>query len=271
LLPEKQPFQTHQFRIGANGSCYVACSDQQLDLSLRQAAQQLFAEINQGGYACFDFRVDAAGEIFFLDVNSPCSIFNPETSKSVADYILQINGISQAEFLQQAIAEGIARHQRRQKKYQVKKSPIATYGIFAAQNLQAGEVVVSGENQLQKVVTRSYARSRWTPAQQKTFLRYTHPLSEEVFVLRDPNNPAAWLLQNHSCDPNTAYKGLNLIALTDIAGGDELTVDFATFLDESGLEFECQCGSPKCRGLIRLDPCCSSKRWQEQDSFYLNP
>ncbi|BAU14527.1 D-alanine--D-alanine ligase [Leptolyngbya sp. NIES-3755] len=258
VFSQDEPFQTEEFRKRSQSSCYVLCSDQELDSRLREASEQLFSQINQGGYACFDFRVDEAGEIFFLDVNYPCSIFNPEGKEAIADYVLKLNGISQSEFLKQIVAAGITRHQRRQKKYQVKKSSIATYGIFAVQTLEAGETIVSGEHQLQRVVTRSHAKSQWTVAKQKMFLRYTYPLSQGVFVLRDPNHPAEWLLQNHSCDPNTAYQGLDLVAIKPIVMGDELTVDFATFLDENGLEFECQCGSDHCRGWIRLEACCES-------------
>jgi D-alanine-D-alanine ligase len=250
-----QSFQTQDLRKQLSSSCFAPCNDLDLDSSLREAAKQMFSSINQGGYACFDFRVDDQGEIYFLDVNYPCAIFNSAEGETIADSILRFDGTSQSEFLQHIIAEGIARHQRRQRKYRVQKSAIATYGIFANQALKTGEVIVSGENRLQKVVTRSHAGLQWTPEKQKMFLRYIYPFNKDTFILRDPNHPEEWLLQNHSCNPNTAYKGLDLIALRNIALGDELTVDFATFLDESGLEFECQCGAHNCRGFVRLASC----------------
>jgi D-alanine-D-alanine ligase len=36
-----------------------------------------------------------------------------------------------------------------------------------------------------------------------------------------------------------------------IQKGEELTLDYAAFLDHTMEPFECQCGSSKCRGLIK--------------------
>lgn len=35
--------------------------------------------------------------------------------------------------------------------------------------------------------------------------------------------------QNHSCEPNTRYDGLNVIAIRDIAPHEELTLDYSDF------------------------------------------
>ena len=74
-------------------------------------------------------------------------------------------------------------------------------------------------------------------------------LSNEVFLLWD-NDPSEWAPQNHSCDPNTGYEGLNLKALRDIQAGEELTLDYACLLDEVMGSFECHCGSPNCRKVV---------------------
>ena len=90
-------------------------------------------------------------------------------------------------------------------------------------------------------------------SEQEEFRQYAVPLSEEVFMFWD-ENPANWIPQNHSCEPNIGYRGLNIYALRDIAAGEELTVDYATIENEDFPEFQCQCGSPKCRGIIRGTP-----------------
>ena len=41
-----------------------------------------------------------------------------------------------------------------------------------------------------------------------------------------------------------------LLAIRDIAEGEELTIDYASFIDESMEPFACQCGSENCRKLI---------------------
>jgi len=41
-----------------------------------------------------------------------------------------------------------------------------------------------------------------------------------------------------------------VIAIKDIAKGEELTLDYALFLDESMEPFVCQCGSENCREMV---------------------
>ena len=41
-----------------------------------------------------------------------------------------------------------------------------------------------------------------------------------------------------------------MLALKNILEGDELTLDYAQFLDENMEPFECRCHSANCRGLI---------------------
>lgn len=233
---------------------YIPCDNHELSDQLRDAAKRVFVEINQGGYACVDFRLDAEGEPLLIDINSPCAVF-AANENTLADIILQHDAAGRVGFLNQIIAEGIGRHRDRQKKYCMQKSPIATYGIFATQAFAAGDVIVAREATLQSIATLNHVRSHWSAAKQDAFLRYTYVLDEGVMVLRDPN-PDQWLVQNHSCNPNTVYRGFDLVATRDIAAGDELTVDFATFRDQNQLEFDCLCGAPNCRGLVRLQPCC---------------
>lgn len=254
LFPENEHFRTHDFQNNRpDRECYAPCTDEWLEICLKDAAKRIFLECNQGSYACVDFRVDATGEIYFLEINAPCHVLHTAAA-APADWILQIDPAGYTGFLSHIIAEGIQRRQSRQKKYRVQKSPIATYGIFAVQDLQAGEVVVAGESQTQRIATLSQIQSHWRAVDRTAFLRYIYPVHQNVMVLRHPN-PADWLVQNHSCSPNTAYQGLDLVALQDIAAGTELTVDFATFRDENQLEFECQCGAPQCRGQVRLRRC----------------
>jgi hypothetical protein len=63
---------------------------------------------------------------------------------------------------------------------------------------------------------------------------------------------------NHSCDPNLWWSGDELVALRNIAAGEEITYDYATdSATESGSDalaagalLRCNCGSMRCRGLI---------------------
>jgi hypothetical protein len=58
------------------------------------------------------------------------------------------------------------------------------------------------------------------------------------------------LYTNHSCDPNLAIQGqIVLVAMKDIAAGEELTIDWAT-TDDLDYAMECKCASPGCRGTV---------------------
>ena len=189
------------------------------------------------------------GELYFLEINFTCSVFYSDGYEGSADYILQQDGIGQAGFLRHMIAEGIARHERVQKKYIMRGNAIAGYGIYAKKAIAAGETLFHGEQMAQRLVTRRFVEENWSEAEKQVFRRYAYPLSNEVFLLWD-NDPSAWAPQNHCCEPNTGYNGLNVIALRPIQPGEELTLDYASFLDEHMEPFQCRCGAPGCRGLI---------------------
>lgn len=189
------------------------------------------------------------GKLFFLEINFTCSVFYKDGYEGSADFILKFDGIGQAGFLQHMIREGIARHARKQKKFKVRGNSIAGYGIYATQSIAAGEVVFEGEGRSQRLATRRFVEQNWNEDQKEIFRRYAYPVSNEVFLLWD-EDPSGWAPQNHSCAANTVCDGLNVIALRDIPKGEELTLDYAVFLDEHMESFVCRCGSKGCRGLI---------------------
>lgn len=254
VFDESERFKTYDLKVQQHYSGrYIPCSDKQLDLGLRAVAKEIFLGFEMVGYARVDCRVNQKEEIFFLEINFPCSVFSPKGSETAVDYILKFDDGGQSGFLKHIITEGIARYQRRQKKYKMWGSPICGYGIYAAKDLKAGEIVLQKEEKALKIVTRSYVQSHWSATEQEVFQRYAYPLSEEIFMLWD-SNPTEWAPINHSCNPNTAFQGLNIYAIRDIAMGEELAFDYSTMYSENMLEFQCQCQSPKCRGIIRGTP-----------------
>jgi D-alanine-D-alanine ligase len=131
----------------------------------------------------------------------------------------------------------------------MKGNAIAGYGIYATQNIAAKELIFRGEEMAQRIVTRSFVERYWNVKELETFRKYAYPLSKEVFLLWD-NNPANWAPQNHSCDPNTSYEGLNVVALRNISKGEELTLNYSAFLDEHMEPFNCRCGAANCCGWV---------------------
>ena len=88
-----------------------------------------------------------------------------------------------------------------------------------------------------------------SPDIQKIFRQYAYPLSDEIFMLWE-TDPANWAPQNHSCDPNTAFDGLNVVATRVISRDAELTLDYGAFLSDQSEPFTCHCNAAACRGTI---------------------
>ena len=250
IFPAGFQFKTYALKTSElHPEANIPCSDPVLETQLKDAALQIFQGFGGAGYARLDFRVNDKNEIFFLEINFTCSVFYKDGYEGSADYILKADGIGQAGFLQKIIAEGIARHQRSQKKYIMKGNAIAGYGIYATQNITANALIFRGEEAPHRIVTCNYVARNWNVKEKETFRKYAYPLSKEVFLLWD-NNPANWAPQNHSCNPNTAYKGLNVLALRNIQQGEELTLNYASFLDENMEPFNCRCGAANCCGWV---------------------
>lgn len=250
IFPEGNHFKTYALKTSElHPNANIPCNDPDLEKRLKVSAQDIFRSFGGVGYARLDFRVNEKNEIFFLEINFTCSVFYKDGYEGSADYILKHDGFGQGNFLRHIITEGMARHRRKKKKYTMKGNSIAGYGIYAVQPIHANELIFKGEESSQRIVTRRYVEENWDIKEKEIFRKYAYPVSKEVFLLWD-NDPAGWAPQNHSCEPNTTYEGLNVVALRDIAKGEELTLNYASFLDENMESFVCQCGSPQCCGLI---------------------
>jgi D-alanine-D-alanine ligase len=251
LFPGGAGFKTYELKVAQHHpECNVPVTDPALDARLRQAAAAIFTGFEGEGYARLDFRGTAEGELFFLDINFACSLFYRPGFEGSADYILRFDPLGPSGFLRHIIADGMARHRRGRKVYERRGNAIAGFGIYAVRDIPAGAVVYQGEEREQRLVTLRHVERHWPPAQIEVFRRYALPTGGDVHILWDAD-PEEWAPQNHSCDPNTAYRGLNLLAVREIRAGEELTLDYAACCDETMAAFQCACGAPNCRGAIR--------------------
>ena len=231
----------------------IRVQDEALVTRLRDTAERIFAGFAGVGYARMDFRMDASGKIHFLEVNFTCSVFYPEGSEGSADHILKVDGIGQSGFLQRIIAEGIARHRRGLRAFEMRGNSIAGYGIVSTRPIAAGEIVFRGEERALRVVTRRHVEANWSAADRELFRHYAVPVSEQIYAIWD-EDPNSWAPQNHSCEANTHYNGLNVLARRDIGAGEELTLDYHELLDGESESFDCRCGARSCRGRVQGIP-----------------
>lgn len=56
---------------------------------------------------------------------------------------------------------------------------------------------------------------------------------------------------NHSCHPNVGFSGqIGVVAMRDLAPGEEACIDYAMCDSDPYDEFDCSCGAPDCRRRI---------------------
>ncbi len=251
IFPGDDKFKTYKLKTSElHSDANVACNDSELSSKLREAASRIFTAFNGVGYARLDFRVKEDGTIFFLEINFTCSVFYENGYEGSADYILMNDPEKKEGFLNTIIREGISRHKQKQKKFIVKRNSLAGYGIYAKQNINAGEIIFSSEEKAHRLVTKKFVEQNWKPDEIENFRKYAWPLSDEVYILWD-TKPSDWAPQNHSCDPNTQYSGLNVIAKKEIEKGEELTLDYTSFLNNEMESFICNCGAADCKKIIQ--------------------
>ena len=251
IFPEGFAFKTYALKTSElHPNANIGVEEKALAQQLQSIAEQVFLSFNGVGYARMDFRMNDKGEIFFLEINFTCSVFYAEGYEGSADYILLHDGVGKRGFLERIIVEGMARHQRKQKLFSIKGNSISGYGIYAKYDLPQHALLFKGEERAQRIVTKKYVDEHWDEREKLNFRRYAYPISKDTYILWDLQ-PEEWSPQNHSCDANCEYQGLNVVTNRSIKKGEELTLDYAQFLDHTMEPFECQCGSSKCRGLIQ--------------------
>ena len=117
-------------------------------------------------------------------------------------------------------------------------------GVFANKNLEKGEVILEFHGEL---FTREELPKPYNEVED-------HYLQIDNDLYMGPSGEADDFF-NHSCDPNAglsfAGKKIFLVAIENIADGDEITWDYSTTMNEDDWEMECKCGSKSCRGRIR--------------------
>lgn len=91
----------------------VPCDDPELDARLRHAAKSLFLALGGVSYGRCDIRVDAAGTVWVLEMNSNCGLFYPPGDDSSADFILRYDPEGKQGFVNRIITAAQARANRR--------------------------------------------------------------------------------------------------------------------------------------------------------------
>jgi len=120
------------------------------------------------------------------------------------------------------------------------------FGIFAIRSVRKDELLIGWAG---KVVHVSEILKM-----DECERTYILQIDDELFQIpfwKGYNEPADFV--NHCCEPNSGFKNspITLVAMRDIAVGEEITFDYAmsdSIVGLKGNEFDCECGVPSCRG-----------------------
>jgi hypothetical protein len=139
----------------------------------------------------------------------------------------------------------------------VRRSPVEGWGLFTADALSLGTVVLRLGGRLVTDVglTARLATAAADPAQPYVD---TITVDTNLHLLIPPGDPVHY--GNHSCDPNLGYVDpYAFAARREIAPGEELTNDYATTTGVPDWEMDCLCGSATCRRRV------TGRDWQLRD------
>ncbi|MEZ4727801.1 MAG: SET domain-containing protein-lysine N-methyltransferase [Caldilineaceae bacterium] len=230
----------------------VPVTDPALITRLEEMGKKVFLGVEGVSYGRCDIRMNEAGELFILEINPNCGLFYPPETMGSADLALTHDPRGHKHFVDMIVRAAFQRARKQRKQWQVVLNAAQRYGVYATGAIAAGEVIELMEERPHVLVSRSHVRRHWNLQQQQWFARYAYPLTDELYVMWS-NDPGQWKPINHSCDPNTWLDGLNWVARRAIAPGEEITIDYGAWHNETMAAFACTCGAPNCRGVIRGD------------------
>lgn len=133
------------------------------------------------------------------------------------------------------------------------------YGVYAVAPIPKGELIAMWGGE---VVTQE----NFTPLPER-LKRLSIQIEEGLFLVALNEGPGDYV--NHSCDPNGGLSGqIALVAMHDISVGDEITFDYAMSDVTDYDEFQCECGSPNCRGVVRGSDWRRPELWEKYAGYF---
>eukprot|EP00760_Papus_ankaliazontas_P027478 PhM_4_TR3357/c0_g1_i1/m.87493/K01921/ddl; D-alanine-D-alanine ligase len=226
---------------------------------MKRVGELAFKHILHGvSFGRTDIRIDRrTNEVYFLEINPYGGVFYPPGFEASSDWILKLDPTtSHQDYCDCLIKSALKRHAEKQPLFEVTYEPGKGYHVVAARDIRKDTIVFPDEGRPMPIVTKPHVDATWSDADKIVFSQYAWPLSDDKHVYAIwQDDHTTWRPINHSCDPNIVFvapHSLNCFARRDIAEGEELTMDYATFCDETMKPFECCCGAAGCRKIIEV-------------------
>jgi D-alanine-D-alanine ligase len=133
IFPEGESFKHYDMKWVEYEKMSVAVvDDARIQKTLRQQTVRIFKELGGNGYARCDYRMDASGAIYMLEINPNCGIFYPPHEPGSADFSLLNDATNHEKFMKLIIrnahnrreriaAERLAKRQSRKRSVELKQ------------------------------------------------------------------------------------------------------------------------------------------------------
>ncbi len=145
-------------------------------------------------------------------------------------------------------------------KAEPRRKPDGQMGIFAREPIAKDEIVAvwGGE-----VLTLPQVQA--LPEQDQ---HYVMQIEEDFYLGGSTHDDTNYF--NHSCNPNVGLSGqMVLVALREIFVGQEICFDYAMSDGSPYDEFECHCGAPNCRKIVRGTDWQNPELWERYKGNFI--
>lgn len=114
IFPSGESFKHYNMKWVEYEKMSVApVTNARIEKTLRDQTTRVFQELGGNGYARCDYRMDAKGSLYMLEINPNCGIFYPPTEPGSADFSLLNDPIyNHAKFMKLIIRAGQKRQAR---------------------------------------------------------------------------------------------------------------------------------------------------------------
>lgn len=120
-------------------------------------------------------------------------------------------------------------------------SKIGGSGLFAFRKINKGEIIF----RIRGITT---VHHRYTPEFSPTGPNWL-AIGKEKWLVPFDKNP--WPYINHSCNPNSGFRGsLTIVAMKDVNKNEEITLDYSITEEDPYWHMVCHCGAKQCRKII---------------------
>lgn len=210
-------------------------------------ARNSFSHVLNGvGYGRCDFRIDAAGNAYFLEINPNCGMwYPPATGGDFSDKMVQLDPQwNHATFVEKACRFALEQQRIRTPWYVISHDSNGHFTTRASKSVEEGRPLFGDHVHSVPVVAKALFKLGKEDQDVGCVLKRADGIQQVVAI-------------RHSCEPNmTLIHGqtLTCAAKRQINAGEELTIDYSSLRDMSMPKFSCRCGTANCREVVIPHP-----------------